>query len=79
MKAKKKYVRLTDIIGWTSWELYNLVLIGLINELMEIGADPNIKLTVLQLWTYYLTKLEVAFTSKRKKCIPKMARRYHKK
>ncbi|XP_058793595.1 TATA box-binding protein-associated factor RNA polymerase I subunit B [Phymastichus coffea] len=68
-----------DVIGWTSWELYNLVLIGLINELIEIGADPKIKLTVLQLWTYYLSKLEVSFTSKTKKCIPRMARRFHKK
>ncbi|XP_016845489.1 TATA box-binding protein-associated factor RNA polymerase I subunit B [Nasonia vitripennis] len=69
----------TDIIGWTSWELYNFVLIGITNELIEIGAHPDVKLTILQLWTYYLTKLEVAFTSRTKKCIPKMARRYHKK
>lgn len=75
-----------DIVGWTSWELYNYVLIGLTNELIEINSanelikiDPGIKLTILQLWTFYLTNLEVAFTSKTKKCIPRMARRFHKK
>ncbi|XP_014221898.1 uncharacterized protein LOC106649137 [Trichogramma pretiosum] len=68
-----------DVEGWTSWELYNLVLLGLTDELIETGVDSSIKLTVLQLWTMYLTKLEVAFTSKSKKKVPKIARRYHKK
>ena len=49
------------------------------DELIQIGVDPKVKLTILQLWTMYLSKLEVAFTSKTKKCVPKMARRYHKK
>ncbi|XP_011505076.1 PREDICTED: TATA box-binding protein-associated factor RNA polymerase I subunit B [Ceratosolen solmsi marchali] len=79
IKIKSKKSDKTEIIGWTSWELYNFVLIGLTNQLIQIGADPSIKLTVLQLWSFYLTKLEVAFTSKSKKCIPKMARRYHKR
>ncbi|XP_026674207.1 TATA box-binding protein-associated factor RNA polymerase I subunit B [Ceratina calcarata] len=65
--------------GWTSWELYNFVLIGLTNELIELGAATDIKLTILQLWATYLGKLEVAFISTKKKCLPKLARRYKKK
>ncbi|EFN87076.1 hypothetical protein EAI_04977 [Harpegnathos saltator] len=65
--------------GWTSWELYNFVLIGLTNELIELGAPADIKITVLQLWARYLGKLEVAFTSTKKKLIPKLARRYKKR
>lgn len=65
--------------GWTTWEIYNFVLIGLTDELIELGVSPNIKLTVLQLWAAYLSKLEVAFTSMNKKCLPKLSRRYRKK
>ncbi|KOC59243.1 L-asparaginase [Habropoda laboriosa] len=66
-------------LGWTSWELYNFVLIGLTNELIELGVPPDIKLTVLQLWTTYLGKVEVAFISTKKKYMPKLARRYKKR
>ncbi|KYN40806.1 L-asparaginase [Trachymyrmex septentrionalis] len=69
----------TDEVGWTSWELYNFVLIGLTNELIELGVSADIKITVLQLWARYLGKLEVAFVSTKKKLIPKLARRYHKR
>ncbi|XP_053999517.1 TATA box-binding protein-associated factor RNA polymerase I subunit B isoform X1 [Hylaeus anthracinus] len=68
-----------DELGWTSWELYNFVLIGLTNELVELGVSSDIKLTVLQLWATYLGKLEVAFISTKKKSVPKLARRYNKK
>ncbi|XP_047351708.1 TATA box-binding protein-associated factor RNA polymerase I subunit B [Vespa velutina] len=65
--------------GWTTWEIYNFVLIGLTDELIELGASPDIKLTVLQLWAAYLNKLEVAFISITKKCVPKLSKRYRKK
>lgn len=68
-----------DVVGWTSWELYNFVLIGITNELIELGASSEIKMTTLQIWSAYLTELEVAFISTTKKCVPKMARRYQKK
>nr|XP_034178878.1 TATA box-binding protein-associated factor RNA polymerase I subunit B-like isoform X1 [Osmia lignaria] len=64
-------------LGWTSWELYNFVLIGLTNELIELGVPSDIKMTILQLWATYLRKIEVAFLSTKKKCIPKLARRYN--
>jgi len=66
-------------VGWTSWELYNFVLIGLTNELIELGVSADIKITVLQLWARYLGKLEIAFISKNKKLLPKLARRYQKR
>ncbi|KZC10525.1 L-asparaginase, partial [Dufourea novaeangliae] len=66
-------------LGWTSWELYNFVLIGLTNELIELGVPSDIKMTILQLWATYLGKLEVAFISTKKKGLPKLARRYNKK
>nr|XP_033205926.1 TATA box-binding protein-associated factor RNA polymerase I subunit B isoform X1 [Bombus vancouverensis nearcticus] len=66
-------------VGWTSWELYNFVLIGLTNELIELGVPSDIKLTVLQLWATYLGKLEVAFISTRRKSMPKLAKRYKKR
>ncbi|XP_012061259.1 PREDICTED: TATA box-binding protein-associated factor RNA polymerase I subunit B [Atta cephalotes] len=70
----------TDVESrWTSWELYNFVLIGLTNELIELGVSADIKVTVLQLWARYLGKLEVAFVSTEKKVIPKLARRYQKR
>ncbi|XP_071569340.1 uncharacterized protein Taf1b isoform X2 [Temnothorax nylanderi] len=68
-----------EVLGWTSWELYNFVLIGLTNELIELGISADIKITVLQLWARYLGKLEIAFVSAKKKPIPKLARRYRKR
>lgn len=59
--------------------MYNFVLIGLTNELIELGVPSDIKLTILQLWATYLGKLEVAFISTRKKSMPKLARRYKKR
>lgn len=63
----------------TSWEKYNYVLIGLTNELIQLGVTPDIKLTVAQLWATYLGKLEAAFTSTQRVAIPKLPRRYDKK
>ncbi|CAL7938177.1 unnamed protein product [Xylocopa violacea] len=66
-------------LGWTSWELYNFVLIGLTDELIELGVPADIKLTILQLWATYLGKIEVAFISTKKRSLPKLARRYKKR
>ncbi|KAK2584219.1 hypothetical protein KPH14_006637 [Odynerus spinipes] len=76
---KSKVKRHGEDLGWTTWELYNFVLIGLTDELIELGASSNVKLTVLQLWAAYLGKIEVAFTSMTKKDVPKLSRKYNKK
>ncbi|XP_075224555.1 TATA box-binding protein-associated factor RNA polymerase I subunit B isoform X2 [Lycorma delicatula] len=45
----------------TSWEIFNFVLRGLVDEMITLGADENLKVIVLQLWASYLSRLEVAF------------------
>lgn len=55
-----------------SWECFNLILLGLTNEMIELGAKPNLKVVVLQLWVLYLQRIEAAFTSKTFKKLPKL-------
>ncbi|XP_025191565.1 TATA box-binding protein-associated factor RNA polymerase I subunit B [Melanaphis sacchari] len=55
-----------------SWECYNFILLGLTNEIIELGAKPTLKVIVLQLWVQYLQCIEVAFTSKKFKKLPKL-------
>lgn len=55
-----------------SWECYNFILLGLTNEMIELGAKPSLKIIVLQLWVQYLQCIEVAFTSKKFKKLPKL-------
>ncbi|XP_060842088.1 TATA box-binding protein-associated factor RNA polymerase I subunit B [Rhopalosiphum padi] len=55
-----------------SWECYNFILLGLTNEIIELGAKPSLKIIVLQLWVQYLQCIEVAFTSKKFKKLPKL-------
>lgn len=78
-RVKNDKTDVGEVLEWTSWELYNFVLIGLTNEFIELGISADIKITVLQLWARYLGKLEVAFISAKEKLIPKLARRYKKR
>jgi TATA box-binding protein-associated factor RNA polymerase I subunit B len=68
---------LDDINEWTSWEYYNFILKGLVDELIGLGAQKAVKIVVLQLWAMYLKKLEVAFTSKKYSRLPKLGINYH--
>lgn len=43
----------------TSWECYNYILMGLVDELIELGANKELKTTVKVLWYKYLRELEV--------------------
>lgn len=43
----------------TSWECYNYILLGLTNELINLGADKRLKPVVRILWLRYLEKLQV--------------------
>uniref|UniRef100_A0A1B6MFL8 TATA box-binding protein-associated factor RNA polymerase I subunit B n=1 Tax=Graphocephala atropunctata TaxID=36148 RepID=A0A1B6MFL8_9HEMI len=47
----------------TSWEVLNYVLKGIVDELINLGAKPELKIVTLQLWASYLRRLDVAFTS----------------
>ncbi|KAB0795574.1 hypothetical protein PPYR_12413 [Photinus pyralis] len=43
----------------TTWECYNYILRGLVEELIGLGADVNLRKTVHILWLMYLKELEV--------------------
>lgn len=45
----------------TTWEGFNLCLVGLVDELVSLGVKPTFKTTILKLWSAYLKKMEVAF------------------
>lgn len=55
-----------------SWECFNLIILGLTKEMIELGAKPSLKVTVLQLWVRYLQTIEAAFISKKSKKLPKL-------
>ncbi|XP_046390507.1 TATA box-binding protein-associated factor RNA polymerase I subunit B isoform X2 [Ischnura elegans] len=61
--------------SWTSWEAYNYVLKGMVDELLELGASPNFKAVVFQLWVRYLQSIDVAFLKSGKK-LPKLGANY---
>ncbi len=61
----------------TSWEQFNFVLIGLINEITRIKDCPGLKLTALQIWASYLKENEVAFFSEKEE-LPKFYAYYRK-
>lgn len=55
-----------------SWECFNLIILGLTKEMIELGAKPSLKVIVLQLWVRYLQTTEAAFISKKSKKLPKL-------
>lgn len=69
---------LIEEIELTSWEEFNYILLGLVNELIAIGANHEFKLTTLQIWTEYLRRTEVAFFSKNDYALPKLGLTYKK-
>lgn len=57
---KKRIVRKKKVDHrLTSWECYNHILLGLVNELIDIGAKKALKGVVKYLWFKYLEKCEV--------------------
>lgn len=62
----------------TSFEEYNHILIGLIDEILCIELVPNFKVTCLQLWISYLNRIEAAFFDKEKFSAPKLFATYRK-
>uniref|UniRef100_A0A1B0C8Z1 TATA box-binding protein-associated factor RNA polymerase I subunit B n=1 Tax=Lutzomyia longipalpis TaxID=7200 RepID=A0A1B0C8Z1_LUTLO len=66
-------------IELTSWEEYNYILIGLVNEAIALGAPAELKKTALQLWTRYLQRINAAFFRKHDIGIPKLPTRFFPK
>lgn len=60
----------------TTWEAFNYILYGYVNELIELGCKEEIMLATLQLWTAYLQKNEVAFYGKKETDLPKFNFKY---
>lgn len=54
LQPKKKVER-----RLTTWECYNYILLGLVNELIAIGAKKELKNVVKCLWFKYLEKCEI--------------------
>ncbi|KAH8414474.1 hypothetical protein KR215_007043 [Drosophila sulfurigaster] len=56
----------------TSWEFYNYVLRGFLQELLNMGAKPELKLMTLQVWAAYMRRMEVAFCKNNEMGLPKL-------
>lgn len=56
----------------TSFEEYNHILIGFVDEILNIEKIPNFKATCLQLWVSFLRKSEAAFFDKERTSAPKL-------
>lgn len=56
----------------TTWECFNYALKGMADQMIKIGAPPEIRVTVFQLWTHYLRLHEAAFFSKNKPELPRL-------
>ncbi|XP_014293494.1 TATA box-binding protein-associated factor RNA polymerase I subunit B, partial [Halyomorpha halys] len=63
----------------TSWEVFNVILKGLVDELTLLGAPKELKLIVLQLWATYLMKSEAAFISKHIEKRPRLDLNFRKR
>lgn len=72
-KRKKRKLEPDPDREWTTWEAYNWILKGLVDEVIELGAKPSLKEVVLQLWASYLRKMGIAFTSKKNQDMPRLA------
>jgi len=69
---QKKDTEKEDEDDITSWEFYNYVLRGFLQELLNMGAKPELKLMTLQVWAAYLDSMEVAFSKSNKTGLPKL-------
>lgn len=49
----------------TSWEIYNIILKGFVDQMIALGASKDLKFTVLQVWASYLRENQVAFHNKK--------------
>ncbi|XP_017140821.2 TATA box-binding protein-associated factor RNA polymerase I subunit B [Drosophila miranda] len=56
----------------TSWEFYNYVLRAFVEDLLNIGAKPELKLMTLQVWAAYMGRMEVAFCHSNVMGLPKL-------
>lgn len=60
----------------TSWECYNYILRGFVEELLSFGAKEELKLMTLQIWAAYLRRMEIAFFNRKQPDLPKLGIKY---
>lgn len=63
----------------TSWECYNYILRGFVEELLSFGAKEELKLMTLQVWAAYLRRMQVAFFNRKQADLPKLSVKYLQK
>lgn len=63
----------------TSWECYNYILRGFVEELITFGAKEELKLMTLQVWAAYLRRMQVAFFNRKQADLPKLGIKYFQK
>lgn len=63
----------------TTWETYNYIIYGLVDELTRLGCKDELALATLQLWTAYLRKNEIAFFGKKETHVPKFPFKYRQR
>lgn len=63
----------------TTWETYNYILFGYVNELVCLGCKEELVLATLQLWSAYLRKNEIAFYGKSDMNLPKFPFKYNQR
>uniref|UniRef100_A0A1B0A7W3 Rrn7/TAF1B C-terminal cyclin domain-containing protein n=1 Tax=Glossina pallidipes TaxID=7398 RepID=A0A1B0A7W3_GLOPL len=78
VRKQKMHTVKTDKVQLTSWECYNYILRGLVDELSSYGVKDELKLMCLQIWAAYLRHMQVAFFSKDSSELPKLSVRYLK-
>ncbi|XP_037894877.1 TATA box-binding protein-associated factor RNA polymerase I subunit B isoform X1 [Glossina fuscipes] len=78
VRKQKVHTLKTDKVHLTSWECYNYILRGLVDDLLSYGVKEELKLMCLQIWAAYLRHMQVAFFSKDSAELPKLSVRYLK-
>lgn len=62
----------------TSWECYNYILLGMVQELLDMGAKSELKAMVFQIWAAFLRNHEVAFFSRHPE-LPRMPAKFEER
>lgn len=57
LKISEDKVEMTG--EWYKWHIYNFILCGLADELIELGAKPSFKMKLLWVWSNYIRKYQI--------------------
>lgn len=64
-------------VDFTTWECHNYILLGLVNELINLGAKKEFMKVVKYLWFEYLKKCQIILPSKNS--LPRFNAKYDRK